>query len=269
VSAFLLSKAPAPKATIPAKVTNSIGMKLVRIPAGKFIMGSPLAETGRSDDEQQHGVKISQVLSMGVYPVTQEEYQKVTKVNPSFFSAGGKGKDDVAGKDTSKFPVENVSWHDAVKFCSALSALPAEKAAGRRYRLPTEAEWEYACRAGTTTKYHSGGDEDDLKVVGWYLTNGSYGTQEVGQKQSNAWGLFDMHGNVYQWCSDWYGKGYYGEGDKTDPEGPKKSNNRVLRGGFWYGSAESCRAAARLGLPPRISRSWIGFRVVCVAQGAR
>ena len=137
----------------PKEITNSIGMKLVLIPAGKFLMGSPKDEKERWPDEEQHEVSITKPFYLGVYVVTQAEYEKVMGNNPSYFSAKGDGKDSVKDMDTGQFPVEAVSWDDAVAFCKKLSELPEEKKAGRVYRLPTEAEWEYACRAGTKTAF--------------------------------------------------------------------------------------------------------------------
>ncbi len=140
----------------PKEITNSIGMKLVLIPAGKFMMGSPKDEKDRGDDEEQHEVSITKPFYLGVYLVTQAEYEKVMGNNPSWFSAKGDGKDKVKDIDTSLFPVEMVYWNNAIAFCKKLSELPEEKKAGRVYRLPTEAEWEYACRAGTKTVFHYG-----------------------------------------------------------------------------------------------------------------
>jgi formylglycine-generating enzyme required for sulfatase activity len=251
------------------EIVNSIGMKLVRIPAGTFMMGSPEDE-GSEDERPQHKVKISKAFYMGVYTVTQAEYEKVMKTNPSHFCARGGGGGKVKGMHTSNFPVENVSWNDAVKFCEKLSALEEEKKAGRVYRPPTEAEWEYACRAGTKTEYHSGNDEADLKKVGWYSANSGKRPHEVGEKkQANARGLYDMHGNVWQWCADWYARDYYKEGDKTDPEGPKKGIYRVLRGGSWFLEARYCRAAYRIRADPYGRGNDFGVRVVCVAAGTR
>ena len=204
-------KPPAPEDIAPAAslaaITNSIGMKLVRIEPGTFEMGSPKGEGG-SDEEPQHEVEITKAFYLGVYTMTQAEYKEVMGENPSYFSASGVGKEKVIGMNTSKFPVDTVSWEDATKFCEKLNARETEKEAKREYRLPTEAEWEYACRAGTKTKHHSGDDEDDLKRVGWYDANSDSRTHAVGAKNANAWGLYDMHGNVWQWCSDWYGKDY-------------------------------------------------------------
>jgi formylglycine-generating enzyme required for sulfatase activity len=249
-------------------ITNSIGMKLVRIPPGTFMMGSPKTENGDYNERPQHQVTITKPFYMGVYTVTQEEYEKVMGSNPSAYSAKGWQKAKVAGMTTSRFPVETVSWHDAVQFCEKLSALEKEKADGREYRLPTEAEWEYACRAGTTTRYHSGDDEDDLMKVGWYKANSGGRTHNVGKKKANAWGLFDMHGNVFQWCHDRYPSGYK-EGHETDPKGPKNGEARVLRGGSYGLWPSACRAASRAGSTPehRLTLSW-GFRVVCGAARA-
>ena len=168
---------------VPVEITNSIGMKLVLIPPGEFMMGSPKElieeELKRPDNDQwykehlpgegpQHRVRITRPFYLGTYLVTQEEYQRVMGTNPSEFSATGKGKDKVAGQDTKRFPVENVSWDDAVEFCRKLSEMPEEKAAGRTYRLPSEAQWEYACRAGSTGRYSfsSGGKADSQGVRG-------------------------------------------------------------------------------------------------------
>ena len=173
------------------EATNSIGMKLRLIPAGEFMMGSPGTESGREDDETQHRVSITKPFYLGVTEVTQEQYQKVMGTNPSYF----KGPQN---------PVETVSWADAVEFCRKLSAMPAEKTAGHVYRLPTEAEWEYACRAGTTTAYSFGDDASRLGDYGWFGGNSDSKTHQVGEKKPNAWGLYDMHGGVYEWCQDRY-----------------------------------------------------------------
>jgi formylglycine-generating enzyme required for sulfatase activity/dipeptidyl aminopeptidase/acylaminoacyl peptidase len=273
-------EAPARPRELPAmtekEVTNSIGMKLVRIPAGKFLMGSPSLEYGRNKDEAQHEVTLTKAFHMGVYPVTQAEYRTVMGANPSHFSADGWGKGVVEGMRTDRFPVEGVSWESAFVFCAKLSALEKEKEAGRKYRLPTEAEWEYACRAGTKTLYHSGSHEDDLQEVAWYHANSNSRPHNVGKKKANAWGLHDMHGNVYQWCSDWYGADYYQESDKEDPQGPKEGAARVLRGGCWLNFPYRCRAAARSSHVPVVASRYsihyprnMGFRVVCVRAGAR
>jgi formylglycine-generating enzyme required for sulfatase activity len=163
------------------EITNSIGMKLILIPAGKFLMGSPDAKDIGPEEKPQHEVEISHPFYMGVYTVTQEEYQQVMGTNPSYFSSNGKGQNWVSGIDTRRFPVDGVSWLDAVAFCRKLSAMPAEQAAGRTCRLPTEAEWEYACRAGTTTFYFFGDDPKDLAEYAWYSDNS-------GSRPHGTWG---------------------------------------------------------------------------------
>jgi formylglycine-generating enzyme required for sulfatase activity len=187
--------------------------------------------------------------------------------NPSFFSAKGGGKQRVAGKETSSHPVERVSWHDAVEFCKKLSAM--EK---RTYRLPTEAEWEYACRAGTKTPFHAGEkfNSNFANING--LGYSAYGTDEggpfyratvpVAEYKGNKFDLFDMHGNVQEWCADWYAADYYKDSSKDDPRGPEKGTERVLRGGAWPSSAKACRSAARNHLPPEERSYTTGFRVV-------
>jgi formylglycine-generating enzyme required for sulfatase activity len=175
------------------------------------------------------------------------------KNNPSYF----KGAEN---------PVEQVSWEDAVEFCRKLSELSAEKAAGNVYRLPTEAQWEYACRAGTTTQFSFGDDESDLGDYAWYRENSASKAHPVGGKQPNAWGLYDMHGNVWEWCQDWYDD--YPSGAVTDPTGPADGSGRVIRGGGWDFIAEICRSAYRSGFGPSFrSLSDCGFRVCLSPSG--
>ncbi len=259
----------------PKEVTNSIGMKLVLIPAGKFLMGSPQDEKERDTDEEQHEVSITKPFYLGVYVVTQAEYEKVMGNNPSWFSAKGDGKDEVKDMDTSRFPVENVSWDDAVAFCKKLSELPEEKKAGRVYRLPTEAEWEYACRAGTKTPFHFGNSlsskqanfDGDLPYGEGDQGPNLERTAKVGSYAPNAFGLYDMHGNVWQWCQDWYDENYYKNSPREDPPGPAQALNRVVRGGGWGDEGEDCRSAFRDWNEPRDRGSDLGFRVVAVQSG--
>lgn len=235
------------EAQYPKTIINSIGMQLTLIPAGRFTMG---VANGVSDEKSAHQVRLSQPFMLGVHEVTQEQYVEVMGSNPSIFKA-------------PQNPVENVSWEDAMNFCRKLSALPEERAAGRVYRLPTEAEWEYACRAGTTTSYGFGDDASDLGEYAWY-SNNSDGTHPVGQKQPNAWGLYDMHGNVWEWCADWYGD--YPSGTVTDPMGAQSGSNHVFRGGSWDYLAGDCRSSYRGRYYPSLRNS-LGFRVVCVWSG--
>jgi formylglycine-generating enzyme required for sulfatase activity len=178
----------------------------------------------------------------------------------------------VMGSDPSKWkddngPVEQVSWDDAVEFCQKLSALPEEHQAGRVYRLPIEAEWEYACRAGTDTKYSFGDDDSKLGEYGWFDGNSGGQTQRVGQKKANAWGLFDMHGNVWELCSDWYGD--YPKGAVTDPQGPSRASVRVSRGGSWYDPAKYSRSAYRCGDGPSRRYYFLGFRIAMGPSGGQ
>jgi formylglycine-generating enzyme required for sulfatase activity len=262
------------KLELAKEIENSIGMKLKLIPKGDFMMGSPKDEKDRSEDEgPQHRVWITKPFYMGVYTVTQKQYEKVMSENPSYFSASGGGKERVKGLDTDDFPVDSVSWHDAKKFCDKLSALPKEKKAGRVYRLPREAEWEYACRAGTTTPFHYGKSlsSEQANFDGNYPYGGAdkgpylKRPSKVGSYKPNAWGLYDMHGNVWQWCQDWYKKDYYAESDKEDPKGPESGTARVLRGGSRYSNGWVCRAADRGRFVPGRRLDIVGFRVVCVA----
>ena len=234
-------------------ITNSIGMQLVQIPSGEFLMGSPDSDGDAEDHEKpQHRVRITEAFYLGVYPVTQEEYQQVMGSNPSHFTGD------------PRLPVEMVSWEDAVEFCNQLSALPEEQAAGRFYRLPTEAEWEYACRAGSRTVYSFGDSAESLGDYAWYLGNSGRKTHPVGQKKPNAWGLYDMHGNVLEWCSDRFGHRYYADSPLEDPTGPASATDPVRRGGSWIDGAGSCRAACRHAGGPWFRSGDMGFRVAAV-----
>jgi formylglycine-generating enzyme required for sulfatase activity len=256
----------------PAEVTNSIGMKLVWIPAGRFVMGSS-RETGRSPDEgREHDVEITRPFYLGKYEVTQKQYQEVMGHNPSSFAPGGSGTERVAGLATEDFPVESVSWHEAVAFCAALG----RREPGWVYRLPTEAEWEYACRGGSAeaTPFHLGrslsseqanfdGNFPYRAAAGRYLQRPT----RVGSYPANGFGLHDLHGNVWEWCSDWYEAGYYRSSPRQDPEGPGQGTRRVLRGGSWYSSSVDCRSASRGRSEPEKRAAGTGFRVVGTVGG--
>jgi formylglycine-generating enzyme required for sulfatase activity len=218
-------------------------MRFVPIQAGTFTMG----DANSFDDETPHQVTLTQPFELGVYEVTQEQYEAVMGTSPSEF-------------DGLQNPVETVSWDDAVEFCRKLSAMPAEKKAGYVYRLPTEAEWEYACRAGTTTEYSFGDSESKLGEYAWYAKNSGHTTHPVGKKKPNAWGLYDMHGNVYEWCQDWYGD--HPSGSVTDPTGAASGRGRVLRGGSFLSQTSDVRSAKRAYLQPVISAVTYGFRVL-------
>jgi formylglycine-generating enzyme required for sulfatase activity len=226
------------------EITNSVGMKLRLIEPGIFQMGAPANEPGSYDSEgPQHTVLISKTFYIGLYEVTQQEYERVMGTNPSHF------------KNQPNNPVELVSWYDAVEFCEKLSAAESVK-----YRLPTEAEWEFACRAGTATRYYWGTVVDE--AYAWYGGNAGGTTHPVGQKQPNAWGLYDMAGNVYEWCNDRHKRDYYRASPPVDPAGSPTGGYRVLRGGCWLKDARSLRSYSREGNNPRRRDYIYGFRVV-------
>jgi formylglycine-generating enzyme required for sulfatase activity len=247
------------------EITNSIGMKLVLIPKGTFMMGSPPSEENSIFDERQHKVTITRDYYLGQFEVTQVQYEKVMGKNPSHFQG-----DELAERhpqtgqiikevDSSNHPVEAVSWEDAVEFCQRLSDLPKEKKAGRVYRLPTEAEWEYACRAGSTTAFSFGNEQDSLDDYAWFCDNSDHKTHPVGEKKPNAWGLYDMHGNVWEWCSDWYGE--YPKDAVSDPSGPSKGVDRVNRGGGWSTGSAGCGSLFRNRFFPANRIHYFGFRL--------
>jgi formylglycine-generating enzyme required for sulfatase activity len=259
----------------PKEIVNSIGMRLVLISAGEFTMGSPDSDPDAvAFQKPQHRVRITRPFCLGATEVTQGQYQAVTGANPSHF----KGSEDL--------PVETVSWLDAIDYCNALSRkeglTPFYRVQGETvevpdwngtgYRLPTEAEWEYACRAGSTTRYSFGDDAAGLGAFAWYSGNSRTLnvrlSQPVGQKRPNAWGLYDMHGNVEEWCWDGYEADYYSKKPPAaDPLGPSQAASRVNRGGCWRLSPQRCRSAFRVGHAPGNRSALLGFRVARVQSG--
>ena len=274
---------PARGTAAPDVITTRIGqVKLKRIPAGSFLMGSPGDDKEAGYGEKpQHLVRISKSFYLGVDEVTQAQYQAVMGNNPSYFSANGGGKEKVARQSTDQHPVENVSWLDAIAFCNKLSEKEGRKPFyeidgkevrvpdwnGPGYRLPTEAEWEYACRANasTPTRYSFGDDAAELGEYGWFAGNSEIRTHPVGEKKPNGFGLHDMHGNVWEWCWDWGGAGYFQVSPADDPIGPYPG--RVFRGGSWSFRPRFCRSADRLANAPESGSYDLGFRLALVQSG--
>jgi len=231
------------------KLPGGGSLELIWVEAGEFTMGSPASEKGHDDDEIQHRVVLSKGYWLGKTEVTQYQWKSVKGSNRSSF------------KDSNN-PVEQVSWGEAMEFCKKVTQW--EQQAGRlpdgyKYSLPSEAQWEYACRAGSTGAY---GGTGDLDSMGWYDKNSGNKTHPITQKQPNAWGFYDMHGNVWEWCRDWYGK-YPSEG-VTDPKGLATGSVSVRRGGGWRFSAEYCRSADRHYCSPDIRYDGLGFRLALV-----
>jgi formylglycine-generating enzyme required for sulfatase activity len=238
----------------PAPFTNSLGMRFVWVPPGSFRMGSPAGEHERRPDETPHTVTLTRGFYLGVHPVTQAQWRAVMDSMPSRFS----------GDDR---PVERVSWEDCQAFCARMARLD-----GNPYRLPTEAGWEYGCRAGTTTPFHFGEalatdqanfDGNDVYRPG---EKGEFRreTTAVGLFAANAWGLYDLHGNVFEWCSDWYGP--YPDEDAVDPAGPAEGSFRVLRGGSWFSAPWYCRSAYRYWADPSFGDAHIGCRICFIPE---
>ena len=250
----------------PIETTNSIGMKLRLIPTGQFMMGSPDSDTNAERREKpQHLVKVTKPFYLGVFEVTQQQYEKVMDRNPSRFKG-------------PRNPVNQVNWHDAVEFCQKLSALSAEKSSGRHYRLPTEAEWEFACRAGSTTVYGFGDEASRLGDYAWFSGNSRDTVHPVGRKKPNAWGLYDMHGNVWEWCQDWFGNypasrlgrlSFLIPPRRIDPTGPKSGSYRVYRGGGIEKHALKRLRSASRGAGVTLAHFTLGFRVVCETTSER
>ena len=275
------------------EITNSIGMKLVHIPPGKFQMGSPESELGREKEEVQHEAELTKGFYLSAHEVTVGQFKEFVNATKHQTEAEKDGKGswgpDAVGKfvmdakftwknpgfeQTDDHPVVNVSWNDAKAFCKWLSE--KEK---KTYRLPTEAEWEFACRAGTTTAFAHGDDPEGLsaagnvadasaraKFPGWTLgikaKDGHTFTAPVGQFKKNAFGLHDMHGNVWEWCADWYDQNGFTKDRQRDPTGPATGSARVQRGGGWSSAPHRARSASRVGRDPSAYRGcYLGFRI--------
>ncbi|NLF68658.1 MAG: SUMF1/EgtB/PvdO family nonheme iron enzyme [Candidatus Anammoximicrobium sp.] len=246
---------------------NSIGIRFVLVPPGEFDMGSTEAEVAKLLEEAKatnqpswyierlpgeapkHRVRITKPFYLAASEVTQSQYERVMGNNPSKF------------KEDANCPVEMVNWDEASAFCRKLGELPEERSGQRAYRLPTEAEWECACRAGTTTTWYSGDEAAGLKEIGWYVANSGGKTHPVCEKTPNAWGLYDMHGNVWEWCQDWWGEGYYATSPLEDPTGATGGSRRVYRGGGWNRDASNGRASDRCGDDPGDRGGNLGFRL--------
>jgi formylglycine-generating enzyme required for sulfatase activity len=218
-----------------------------------------------SGEGPRHRVRITTPFWLGMHEVTQGEFERVIGRNPSVFSAAGTEQDKVARQDTSDFPVEMVSWDEATEFCLRMAGLNAERTAGRVYCLPTEAQWEYGCRAGTATRWYSGDDEGALNEHAWTIANHDGKTHPRGQKSPNAWGLHDMHGNVWEWCQDWWAADFYKPTLLEDPLGAPRGSSRVYRGGGWGDRAANCRSADRHNVGPLHRGPSLGLRV-CLVQ---
>jgi len=254
---------------------NSLGLKLAWCPRGEFTMGSPVSEQGRGDDENPVHVTLTNGFWMGQHEVTQGQWERVMRSAPwkSTRAAQHTHLDFVIEGDA--YPVIGVSWQEVMMFCEKLTQVEHRTGrlpAGWQYTLPTEAQWEYACRAGTKTRYSFGDDESVLNDHAWWgilFGNANAKREEyahaVGTKKANPLGLYDMHGNVYEWCRDWYVKELPGG---IDPQGPAKGMGRVIRGGSWVDPANFCRSADRSRGKPDYRSTDVGFRLVAVPSGS-
>jgi len=224
---------------------NTVGIRMVLIPAGEFEMGSSKSESWRYDEEKLHPVKITKPFYLAATEVTQAQFEAVMRKNPSYYKGASQ-------------PVEHVTWFDALEFCRRLNFMD-----GRAYRLPTEAEWEYACRAGTDDKFYSGDNDADLFKAAWVGGVSSSHTHPVAKLAPNNFGLFDMLGNVYEWCGDYYDANYYLKSPKINPAGPSQGTERVIRGGAYNEYLQNVRCAYRTGKDPTKTQANLGFRIAC------
>jgi serine/threonine protein kinase/formylglycine-generating enzyme required for sulfatase activity len=285
---------------LPVEWENSFGMKFVLIPPGEFTMGSTAAEIEAAlvaagseenwkeynrSEAPQHKAVLTQPIYLGIHEVTQAQYEQIVGQNPSHFAATSAGKDAVANLDTRNHPVEQVNWNDAAEFCVKLSEMEKLKPCyarigesvtlidGNGYRLPTEVQWEFACRSGTTTRFWSGDRDEDLVQAGWFGRNAGGRTHAVGELPANPLGLSDIHGNVWEWVQDWWEGGYYGqfaEKPAIDPGGPSSpGSQRVIRGGGWYYGPSYCRTSNRHACDLTYRHTNIGFRVALAPGGVR
>jgi formylglycine-generating enzyme required for sulfatase activity len=232
-------------------IIASVESTFVLVAPGTFLMGSPDYEAGRGGDETVHEVTLTKPFYMQKTPVMQGLWMAVMGSNTAFFRDGG-----------NDLPMEGISWDECQQFLRKLNSIK-----DGNYRLPTEAEWEYACRAGSTTPFENGkiselycGRDPILWETGWYCGNSGKASRPVARKSPNAWGLYDMHGNVCEWCQDWYGD--YSTGSRTDPRGPESGPGKVVRGGSWFSNSKNCRSAARFHWPSNYQSDFIGFRLL-------
>jgi len=243
-------KTKSPPKELTVDLGKDVKLELVLIPAGEFLMGSPDSDKDADADERpQHRVRITKPFYMGKYLMTQEQWEAVMGNNASYF----KGPKNL---------VEDVSWDDCQQFLDKLNKRQGNPAG--KFVLPTEAQWEYACRAGSKTRYCIGDDASKLDEYAWYAKNSDEKTHPVGEKKPDVWGLYDMHGNVWEWCQDWYDDGYYAKSPTDDATGPATGSDRVDRGGSWRSIAGSCRSARRFGDRPGLRYDDLGFRVALV-----
>jgi formylglycine-generating enzyme required for sulfatase activity len=243
-TAFSETKEP-PK-ELAVDLGGGVKLEMVLIPAGEFMMGD---DKGYELEKPVHKVTITKPFYLGKYEVTQEQWEAVMGSNPSWFKG-------------PKNPVQTVSWDDCQKFLDKLNAKTGGQ--GGKFVLPTEAQWEYACRAGSTMQYCFGDDEARLGDYAWYTANSRHKAHPIGEKKPNAWGLYDMHGNVWEWCADWYDAGYYAGSPKDDPTGSTTGWYRVFRGGSWNNDARLCRSAFRNLDLPGTWFNYLGLRIVRV-----
>jgi formylglycine-generating enzyme required for sulfatase activity len=241
---------------LPKELTVDLGggvkLELVLIPAGEFMIGSPDSdEDAFFGEKPQHRVRITKPFCLGKYLVTQEQWEALTGSNPSHFKG-------------LKNPVDSVSWEECQLFLDRLNRRQGNPAG--KFQLPTESQWEFACRAGSRARYYFGDDEDHLGEYAWYEKNSGRRTHPVGEKKPNTWGLYDMHGNVWEWCADRWDGGYYTNSLMDDPTGPSGGSSRVVRGGGWLDYAGHCRSASRGRYAPASQRYFLGFRVARVAK---
>jgi len=247
-TAFSETKEPPKKLEV--DLGGGVKMELILIPAGEFLMGSPDSDKDAMPSEKpQHRVRITKPFYLAKFLVTQEQWAAVMGKNPSYFK-------------NPKNPVENVNWDDCQKFLGKLSVKTGWPKS--KFALPTEAQWEYACRAGSATRYHFGDAESKFGEYAWCRANSGGKTHPVGEKKPNAWGLYDMHGNVWEWCQDWYDGGYYTHSKKDDPTGPAIGSIRAFRGGGWAYAAAGCQSASRFHSVPGARSFYVGLRVAFV-----
>jgi formylglycine-generating enzyme required for sulfatase activity len=245
---------------------NSLGMSFVLVPSGEFTMGLPDSgnENDLPDESPAHRVQLTKPYYLGRHEVTQNDFEQVMGRNPSYHQAAV-----VGGDPSDQFPVEQATWFDAADFCRKLGELPGEQAAGRRYRLPTEAEWEYAARAGSADAYrwrrNRSIDDESGEAAG---IEPPLPVKPVGSYPANAFGLYDMRGNVWEWCADWFDRGYYRRSPGDDPRGPARGFIKVVRGSDWTFVGEGCKINYPMLAPWKSSRA-IGFRVVCERMSTR